>query len=269
MTIAGTIGFLGFGNMGAALLEGLIEKGVLSPGQAVVFDPDPGRCAAAEGLGASVAPNAGELARQSDTLLLAVKPQMMSTALKELEPGLRPELLFISIAAGISIARLREQLGEAARIIRVMPNTPALVSAGAAGIAPGPGCLKSDIELARRIFEAVGTAEMVEEKDIDAVTALSGSGPAYFFYMVECLIKAAVAEGLDKGAATRLAAQTFQGASKLLCSGTESAEVLRQRVTSKGGTTEAALRQFQEHGFEDIVRAAVRAAAARSRELGA
>lgn len=269
MTIEGTLGFLGFGNMGSALLEGIIKRGVVDPAQAAVYEPDPERCAAAGKLGAAVTANAAELAEISNTLLLAVKPQMMDTALQEMQAGLHSEILYISIAAGISIARLRESLGQDARIIRVMPNTPALVEAGAAGIAPGPGCSPRDIETAKAIFHAVGSAEMVEEPDIDTVTALSGSGPAYFFYLVECLIQAAMEEGLDEGVATRLATQTFNGASKLLSTGGESAGVLRARVTSKGGTTEAALNAMKDNGFEDIVRAAVRAAAARSRALGA
>ncbi|MBI3119926.1 MAG: pyrroline-5-carboxylate reductase, partial [Candidatus Hydrogenedentes bacterium] len=189
-------------------------------------------------------------------------------ALREVRPALRDGALVISIAAGLSIPWLHEQLGTSVRIVRVMPNTPALCHAGAAGIALGPGCTESDAAVARGIFRAVGTAEMVEESAMDVVTAVSGSGPAYFFYMVECLVKAGVSEGLPEEVATRLATQTLVGAGMLIHATGEPASVLRAKVTSKGGTTEAALRQMQDDKFEDVVRAAVAAAAARSRELG-
>lgn len=269
MGLQGTIGFLGYGNMGSAILEGLIEMTVLSAKQAAVYDPQPARCTAAEHIGARVCESAEELAATSDVLVLAVKPQTMDTALKEAGSGLKPSTLVISIAAGVSIASLKRRLGETVRVIRVMPNTPALVQTGAAGIAPGPLCTEADVAVARTIFESIGIAEIVAEKDIDAVTALSGSGPAYFFYMVECLVKAAVAEGLEEATATRLAAQTLLGAGRLLSSSSDSAATLREKVTSKGGTTEAALKQFAAMGFENVIAAGVRAAAARSRELGA
>ena len=269
MALQGTLGFLGYGNMGSAILEGLIRQSVVSAKHAVVYDPAPERAAAAEHLGVAVAASAEALAAAVDTLVLAVKPQTMETALKECAPGLRPSTLTISIAAGISIAYLQTRLGSDRRVIRVMPNTPALVQSGAAALAPSPNCTEEDVAAARTIFEAVGIARIVEEKDIDAVTALSGSGPAYFFYMVECLVKAGVAEGLNEDTATDLAAQTLLGAGCLLQASSDSAAALREKVTSKGGTTEAALNQFRADGFEDVILAGVRAAAARSRELGA
>ncbi|HPO12167.1 MAG TPA: pyrroline-5-carboxylate reductase [Candidatus Hydrogenedentes bacterium] len=267
--IHGRLGFLGYGNMGSAILEGLIRTGVLSANHAIVFDPLPERQEAARNLGVDVAPSAAELAAASDILVLSVKPQTMETALQVAGPHVKPSALIISIAAGISIAWLQKRLPEGVHIIRVMPNTPALVQAGAAGVALGPTCTDQDAAVARVLFEAVGIVEIVAEKDIDAVTALSGSGPAYFFYVVECLVRAAKAEGLEESVATRLAVQTLLGAGHLLkTSGTSAAE-LRQKVTSKGGTTEAALKRFQEEGLERIVQEAVRAAAMRSRELGA
>jgi len=269
MSLQGCIGFLGHGNMGSAILEGLLSRGVIRADQAMAYDPDPERARAAEQLGATVAPSAEALAAAADTLILAVKPQIMDAALHGLAEVRKPTGLVVSIMAGISIARLQTRLGEGARIVRGMPNTPALVLSGAAGIALGPGCTDADAEAARQIFDAVGVTEMVDERDLDAVTALSGSGPAYFFYLVECLVNAAIAEGLAPEAASRLAAQTLYGAGVLLRESRESAATLRARVTSKGGTTEAALRRLHEGGFEALVREAVQAAAARSRELGA
>ena len=269
MPLDTTIGFLGYGNMGQAILEGLIRTGVMRPAQATVYDVAPACCEAAIRLGVRVAASEAALAQDCDTLVLAVKPQMMAQALEAARPGVRPGLRVVSIAAGISIRFLQERLGPGVRVIRVMPNTPALVGVGAAGIALAADCTDVDRAVARVLFEAVGIAVFVAEKDLDAVTALSGSGPAYFFHMVECMTQAAVAEGLDMDTAARLATQTLLGAGTLLAGSGEAAATLRQKVTSKGGTTEAALRHLAEGGFPELIGGAIRAAAARSRELGA
>ncbi len=265
----GSVGFLGFGNMGSAIASGLIARGVLVPESVMAHDPDAGRAAQAAGLGARVVSSAVELAAAADTLVLAVKPQMWREAAAPLAGALKPGARVVSIMAGVSIAAMRSVLGEDTRIIRVMPNTPAMVGAGAAGIAPGPGCDADDANAARTMFEAVGVAEIVAEADLDAVTALSGSGPAYFFYLVECLVNATVAEGLDPAVAERLAVQTALGAGRLLAESGEPAATLREKVTSKGGTTFAALEAFRGRDFSDTIAQGVRAAAARSRELGA
>ncbi len=268
MKLQGTIGFLGYGNMGSAILEGLIRQEVLTGNQAVIYDPEESRREAAVGVGAVVADSAEALAGQCDILVLAVKPQTMEAALKELGGALKPDALVISIAAGVSIGFLQQCLGAERRVIRVMPNTPALVQTGAAGLAPSENCTEADLAAAMTIFESIGIARQVAEKDIDVVTALSGSGPAYFFCLVECMVKAAVAEGLDETIATDLASQTLLGAGKLLDASEDSAAILREKVTSKGGTTEAALKSFCENGFDKVIAAGVSAAAARSRELG-
>jgi len=265
----GTVGFLGFGNMGSAIAAGLIARGVLAPGAVVAHDPDAGRSARVAELGGRKAGTAAELAAAADTLVLAVKPQMWREATAPLVGALKPGARVVSIMAGVNIAAIRGALGEGVRVIRVMPNTPAMVGAGAAGIAPGPGCDADDADAARTMFEAVGVAEIVAESDLDAVTALSGSGPAYFFYLVECLVNAGVAEGLEPGVAQRLAVQTALGAGRLLAESGEPAATLREKVTSKGGTTHAALESFRSGDFEGIIAQGVHAAAVRSRELGA
>jgi len=269
MSFPGPIGFLGYGNMGSAILEGLLGRHVLHSSDVVVYDVEQSRRDAAQRLGVAVVDTARALGQQSRVLLLAVKPQQMDEALAAMRGELQVGTLAISIAAGISIDWLHRRLGEGIHVARVMPNTPALVQAGASGIALDDRCTEEDRALVRTIFEAVGIAEFVEECDIDAVTALSGSGPAYFFRMVECLVEAAVAEGLDRATATRLAAQTLHGAGKLLHTSGEDAGTLRARVTSKGGTTEAALNRFEAGGLPGLVQQAVQAAADRSRELGA
>lgn len=268
MKVDGTLGFLGFGNMGQAIAGGLLQTGVMSGDQGLVYDIDEEKQQKALEMGLRVAGSPDELARASNTLMLAVKPQSMAEALERAKHGLSPATLVVSIAAGISTGFIRNVLGQAVRVVRVMPNTPALVRAGAAGIALSDNCDERDAGVVRTIFEAVGTAGMVPEDAIDAVTAVSGSGPAYFFYLVECLVKAGIREGLPESQATSLAAQTLYGAGKLLAESGESPTLLREKVTSKGGTTAAALASFAENGFEDIVARAVAAAAARSRELG-
>ena len=262
------VGFLGFGNMGGAILYGLLESGTLAPRQAIVCDKDESKNGAACRLGAELADSPGDLARECDVLLLAVKPQDMEATLAELAQNGAARPLIISVAAGVSVDFVRERLGAEARVIRAMPNTPALVRAGATGLAPGPGCGDDELRIARTIFEAVGIVEIVEEPLMDAVTALSGSGPAYFFYMVECMAAAAEKQGLSKPQAARLAAQTLYGAGCLLTKSGESARVLRERVTSKGGTTEAALACLREQGLDELADAAVASAVSRSRELG-
>jgi pyrroline-5-carboxylate reductase len=254
--------------MGTAILEGLIGAGEVRADQALIFDAAEARQEAAAAQGIHVCTGTSELFERSDTLILAVKPQQMDEAIAQGKTSLRTDTLYISIAAGLSIRWFQQRLGEDARIIRVMPNTPALVHTGAAGIALGGTCTEEDAATAATIFNSIGMSVVVPESALDAVTALSGSGPAYFFHMVECLVEAAVAEGLEREQATELAAQTLLGAGRLLKESGESAAVLRQRVTSKGGTTEAALNAFRDHDFTGVVRAAVQAAARRSRELG-
>lgn len=266
--VHGTLGFLGFGNMGGAIASGLVQNRAIMPSEVVVYDADPERVRAAAASGMASAASPQDLALRADILLLAVKPQQMDEALGSLGGYLRPETLVISIAAGISIDHVRDRLGGASRVVRTMPNTPALVGAGATGVAMGPGCSEADREAVRAIFEAVGECVFIDEPLMDAVTAVSGCGPAYFFYMVECLTAAGVAAGLSEDAAGRLAAQTLYGAGRLLTSSREKPAELRARVTSKGGATEAALRTLRDDGFEGVVSRGVAAAAARSRELG-
>jgi pyrroline-5-carboxylate reductase len=259
---------LGFGNMGQAIVQGLIETGTMSAKHVVVFDVDPEKCADAERLGASVADSAADLALRSTVLLIAVKPQNIDEAIAPVAPALASDVLVISIMAGVSIQRLQEKLGGVFRVVRVMPNLPALVNASATALSMSENCTEDDADTARVIFEAVGIAEFVPEDSMDTITALSGSGPAYFFYVVECMTKAAVAQGLPVDQAARLAAQTLLGAGVLLRDSGEPAATLREQVTSKGGTTEAALNRFREEGLEEVIAAGVDAAAKRSRELG-
>lgn len=267
MGIDATVGFLGFGNMGYAILRGLIAQGALRPERACVYDVNALRREQAAELGVRFAESPEDLWTSAEVVLLAVKPQNMAAALEPLVKGGDTDHLVVSIAAGITTTYLHGLLGPEARIARVMPNTPALVGAGAAGIALGTHCTERDGAIAAAIFEAVGVAVTVDESQIDMVTALSGSGPAYFFYFVECLVKAAKAQGLPEAVATQLAAQTLLGAGKLLAESGEPARDLREKVTSKGGTTAAALLVFEDGGLADLVAEAVAAARTRAQQL--
>lgn len=254
--------------MGSAILRGLVDTGTMTADQARVYDPDPKRREEMATLGVACVDSPERLSRDCDILILAVKPQMMDEAIQALGPINHAKTLVVTIAAGISIAHLQARLGADTRVVRVMPNTPALVRAGAAGIAPSPNCRPEDADRVRAIFESVGIVEQVTEEAMDVVTALSGSGPAYFFYLVECMSEAAVHGGLSPDQARRLAGQTLLGAGRLLAESGEPAGTLRERVTSKGGTTEAALKTFAALGFAEVVQAGVAAAATRSKELG-
>ena len=268
MAIPGVVGFLGFGNMGEAIARGLVRGRALDGRQVLAYDVDPAKAERAATFGGTPAASAAELARGADTLLLAPKPQDMRAALESLRGGLRPQTLVISIAAGISIGFIQKTLGAQTRVVRAMPNTPALVGAGATGFAPSRNCTPADAAIARGIFEAIGIAEQVDETQLDAVTALSGSGPAYYFAFVEASTLAAEGLGLPAAQAGRLAAQTLYGAGLLLHDSGEPAGTLRERVTSKGGTTAAALATFAARDLTGTIRAGMDAAAARSKELG-
>jgi len=268
VAISKRLGFLGFGNMGSAILRGLIENGETSSGLVIVYDPSDACRSEAEKLGVRIAENAGVLAAACDVLVIAVKPQQFEEAIGPVADGLDENAVAVSIMAGVSMAAIEKTLPKVARVARVMPNLPAVVGAGASAIAYSGACDDADRALVRTVFEAVGVVEDVEENALDAVTAVSGSGPAYFFYLVECMAAAGEAEGLDRAQAERLAAQTAYGAGMMMHQSQESPGTLRERVTSKGGTTFAALEAFRANDLAGVVGSSVGAAAARSRELG-
>lgn len=261
-----TLAFIGAGNMAEAFIRGLLAKQVVSPSQIIAADVRLDRLEQLRRqFNIHTESDNGAAAQQADVIVLAVKPQQMSTALVTL--GARPAPLIISIAAGITTARLERELGGQPRIIRVMPNTPALIGAGAAALCAGQFALPEDLQTATEILQAVGIVVPVEEKDIDAVTALSGSGPAYVFLVAEALIQAGIATGLAPAIARRLAIQTVAGAGRLLAESTTEPAELRRQVTSPGGTTEAAVAVMLDRQLPAIFREAVAAAARRSREL--
>ena len=262
------IAFIGAGNMANSLIQGLLARGVPAA-HLYATDIDEARLS---GLARSCGIRTGsaaQIAAQADVIVLAVKPQVMETVCRDLRAHIgKPGCLIISIAAGIPVASLQQWLGAERAIVRCMPNTPALVGEGATALFANSRCGATEVKLAGDILSAVGiTCWLQAEKDIDTVTALSGSGPAYFFLMMEALEKAAIALGLDAGIARQLSIQTALGAGKLAADSDVPPDELRRRVTSPGGTTEQALLSFQRDGFEGIVASAVRAAQQRAAEL--
>jgi len=262
------IGFIGGGNMASALIGGLTGPGAQSVNVSVVEPLAAQRDALAKryALTCHAAPDAQAL--DVEVIVLAVKPQQMRQAASACAPYVAGKLV-ISVAAGIRMADLQAWLGGHARIVRAMPNTPALIGLGITGLCAAPGALASDRDVADRILRAVGETVWVEGEDlIDAVTAVSGSGPAYVFRFIEAIEQAAMSLGLPPADARRLTIATFVGASQLAARSDEPPAVLRERVTSKGGTTAAALATMEAHHLGDTLSAAVRAACVRSKELG-
>jgi pyrroline-5-carboxylate reductase len=267
------IGFVGGGAMGEALAAGVLAAGAPTA-HVRAADPDPGRRKHLEqALGIDVSGDNAGVVEASDLVVLAVKPGFVANALAALGGPSTPELarpLWVSIAAGVPIATLAAALPAGARIVRAMPNTPALVRAGATAFVANEGASARDRALARALFEGVGLAwEAPSEGLLDAVTGLSGSGPAYVFVFLEALSDAGVRMGLPRDAASALAVQTVLGAAKLAQETGRHPAALKDQVTSPGGTTIAGLERLEAHGFRAAIHEAVAAATRRSRELGA
>lgn len=262
------IGVVGGGKMGGALIEGMISGGLITASALTVADTDEKRLGElAKAYGVSITADNREAVQGADLVILSVKPQNMEEVLSGLA-GAASSALFISIAAGIATVFIEERLGEGVRVVRVMPNLPALIGEGAAALAPGAFATKADLELARQIFTAVGIAVEVEESLMDAVTGLSGSGPGYAFLIVEALVDAGVRMGLTGDVALKLSAQSLLGAAKLCLRGEKPPAELREMVTSPGGTTLAGLKVLGEGRLRETLIAAVEAATRRSAELG-
>lgn len=268
MVIDKMIAFFGGGNMAEALIKGLIAAGAAKPDQLLVTDVSADRLAhLRDTYGVAKSGNV-TAAQEADVLILCVKPQVVERVLAEIAHAVDEKKLVISIAAGISIARIEKVLKRGARVVRVMPNTPALVLAGAAALASGKNAKGADLVLAQGIFSSVGRAVIVEEKLMDAVTGLSGSGPAYVFTIIEALSDAGVKEGLSPHLALELAAQTVYGAAKMVLETKEHPSKLRDKVTSPGGTTIEGLHALEKGKLHETMMNAVKAATVRSRELG-
>ncbi|WP_116946910.1 pyrroline-5-carboxylate reductase [Jiangella endophytica] len=260
-----TVAILGAGVMGEALLAGILQGRPAA--DVLVGEKRPDRAAElTERYGVEVVGNA-EAVKRADTVLLVVKPHDVGALLDEVAASARPGQLFVSLAAGITTAFAEARLPEGVAVVRVMPNTPALVGEGMAAISPGSHSGEEHLREAEDLLRSTGRVARVPEQQQDAVTAISGSGPAYVFYVVESMIEAGVHLGLTRATATELVVQTLAGSAKLLRDTGEHPTVLRERVTSPGGTTAAALRQLDEGKVRAAFLAAAEAARDRSRAL--
>jgi pyrroline-5-carboxylate reductase len=260
--------FIGGGNMARSLIGGMIERGV-DPAQIYVAEPSAdARQSLSEAFGVAVGADNGDAVANADIVMLAVKPQVMRGVCEGIAARLTATSVCISIAAGLTSAQLDQWLGGGRAVVRAMPNTPSLLGAGATGVFSNAATSDAQRASAERLLAAVGISVRIDDEALmDAVTALSGSGPAYAFLLAESMQSAAQSLGLPEAAARELTAQTLLGAARMLSEGNEPAATLRSRVTSPGGTTQAAVETLIEGGFEALVRQAMEAAAQRGAEL--
>jgi pyrroline-5-carboxylate reductase len=267
--VAPVIAFLGAGNMASAMISGLIAEGA-SPSQLRASDPSEAALSRLAAMGLShlsISPD--KLFEDADLVVAAVKPQVMPAALTAIKDQLGSRTALLSIAAGIPISSLQSQLGEDVAIIRCMPNTPAMIGLGASALYAAEPVSASHRALAERVTNAAGKTVWVNREDLlDAVTAVSGSGPAYFFALIEAIARAGTELGLEEEVALALTVQTALGAASLAAQATEPVATLRENVTSPGGTTEQALQSLKANDFDAVVAEAVRQCAARANALG-
>lgn len=264
------LGIIGAGNMAEAIARGVIRSALLRPDQIIAADVSPARRQVfCDQLGVRAVESNADAARYARTVLLSVKPQQMAEALATVGGAMRPDALIVSIAAGTPTEFIERHLGEREkpRVVRAMPNTPMLVGEGMTALAAGANATPDDVRRARKIFESAGAVIEVTESLMNAVTALSGSGPAYFFYLAEHMIAAGEKMGLTREQARTLAARTAAGAAKMLVESSDAPDELRRKVTSPGGTTEAAIRHMDANGIAKVVQDAILAAERRGKEL--
>jgi pyrroline-5-carboxylate reductase len=263
------IAVIGAGNMGRALLQGLTGSPLGAKAEVAAYDVKPEQVRAADAqLAARLAPDLAGAVDGARLVIVAVKPQDIDTLLDELAPHLPAGALVLSVAAGVPLSRLKSHLGDQARLVRSMPNIGALYGLGVTAVTRGAQATAEDLELAKTVLSTVGRVVEVREELMDAVTGLSGSGPAYVFLFIEALIEAGVAQGLGRDVARVLAGETVRGAAEIFVRDTRHPAELKDLVVSPGGTTAAALALFEAMGLRGIVIDAVAAATERSRELG-
>lgn len=267
------LGLIGFGNMAEAVLKGIIAQKVVDPRNIWVTDQSESRrLYLRNNFPVQLLHDNRELLRRTDVVLIAVKPNNIPALLKEIAPEARPDHLFLSVCAGVRTATfeagLRNDATPKPRVVRIMPNTPALIGKGMAGICEGSFVHEDDLNLPFRIFRAVGEAVQVEEDQMDAVTALTGSGPAYVFYLIEALIQGGVDLGFPPDQAKQMVLQMVLGSATLAKNSDKEPEELRRAVTSPGGTTAAAISVLDSRGVKQAFRDCLAAAEARGRELG-
>ena len=262
------IGFIGAGNMGEALIDGLLQSKVSKKDNIIAFDANEKRLTFVKNkYRIKTAENNIKLVKRSDVIIIAVKPQDIEYALKDMCWEITPKKLVISIAAGIPTSLIEGKLEKGIPVVRAMPNTPALVRAGITAICKGKSASAKDIEIAKKIFSAVGSVLIIREKLMNAITATSGSGPGYFMYLIEAFIVACMEMGMTWKMALEVVSQTALGSSKMLVDKKLNPAELREKVTSKGGTTEAAFKVFQKKKLTNAIVSGTLAAEKRAQQL--
>ena len=265
----GRLTIIGAGAMGSAFAAGVISAGVLGKDDITLTDVDAAKLEKAKSdLGVSVTSDNAAAVRGANVVLIAVKPGIVPEALEQIGGALAKEQLVISIAAGVKLESIESQLPRDTKVIRAMPNTPCRIGAGAIGFARGKTAGDAEVAVAKRVFDAVGLSFEVPEKLLNAVTGLSGSGPAYIFVLIEALSDAGVRVGIPRDISTKLAAQTVMGAARMVIEENEHPARLKDQVTSPGGTTIAGIDALERAGFRSALIEAVKAATKRSEELG-
>ena len=260
---------MGLGNMGEALLKGMLQANLISPEQVMVSDLSKERLRYIHGeYKVATTPSNEALVRSSSLIFLTVKPQVVSSVLSEIHQAVSQTHLLVSVVAGLSISRITAGLGSQRKVIRVMSNAPALIGEGATALAPGEGIEEKELKRVEHMFDALGRVVIVQEKDMDVITGLSGSGPAYLFIVMEALADGAIRMGLSREVALLLTAQTTLGAARMVLETGVHPAVLKEKVTSPGGTTMAGIHQLESGGLRGTLMSAVKAATERSEELG-
>jgi pyrroline-5-carboxylate reductase len=268
-TALSSIGFVGGGQMAEAMVRGIMATGLVAPDRITIAEPAQARCQFLAGqYGVACTQDPDILCRKSDVVVLAVKPQLAAAVLTHYRPFVGERHLVLSIMAGVTLRTLADGFIGPVRLIRVMPNTPAMVLACAAAFSPNSHATAHDCEIATELFAAIGTCVQVPEHLLDAVTGLSGSGPGYVLTFIEAMIDAGVLTGLPRPIAEQLTVQTVLGAAKLVQESGEHPAILKGRVTSPGGTTIAGLQVLEKGGLRGLIMGAVAAATERSRTLG-
>lgn len=265
--MADKVGFIGAGNMAGAIVKSLLQKKVASPADLAVYDHHSAHYAAFETLGVRGAADLRALLAFADVIVLSVKPQNYADVLEELRGHMQGKIV-VSIAAGISSAFIRQRLGEDAKVVLAMPNTPLLLGEGATALCPCPPISDADYKRVRRIFEAGGAVQDLPEEQMAAVISVSGSSPAYIYLFAKAVIDDAVRQGIDAGVAKALICQTLIGSARMLMESGKTPDELIQMVSSKGGTTIAALEAMRAGGFEQAVADGMEQCTRRARELG-
>lgn len=261
------IGFIGVGNMGQAILMGILKKGLFKAENIYLYDPYPEQIQPFERQGCRLTASAKELCEQAEIVFLCVKPQKMEEALLSIKSAASYEKLFITIAAGISTGFIQKTLGGNYKVIRIMPNTPLLIGMGAAALAYKPPVTKDEAQTIESIFGSLGVVEIIDESKMSAITAVNGSGPAYIYYVIEAMQRYALSQGIDEEQANQLICATVIGSANMILQSEEKPVELIKKVTSPGGTTLEAMKVFESNKMDHIIIEAMEHCAKRADEL--